>query len=742
VGETETVIDLSGTWKATVATDDLRRRYSEPTFDDADWSSIAVPNHWRSETSFAHNDGALLYRKEFSVISPSDDQGPPDPATRSWLQFDGVFYQGDVWLDGDYLGDTEGYFVPHSFEVTEALRSRTDHLLAIEVTCAPQKNRSSKRNLTGVFQHWDCIHPDWNPGGIWRPVRIVTTGSVRIERLRVLCVEADEHRATLAIRANLDTNTARSVDVATDVIDGSQTGDHTVATHTQQHSLASGMNRVEWRVTIDNPTLWWPHALGEPHLVEVEVRVSDESGQLTDTRRRRTGLRQIRQNNWIYEVNGQRIYMKGANQGPLRMAIAETTIDEARELVARARDAGLDFLRLHAHISHPHVYDAADEAGMMIWQDLPLQWGYSRTVRKPAIEQAREAVDVLGHHPSIIQWSGHNEPLALDIEPGDSLGDRKRAANMIGRYLLAQQLPTWNKSVLDFAIHRSLTRSDPSRPISAHSGILPGPLSGGSDTHLYFGWYHQNERDFPMWLRRLPRLARFLSEFGAQAVPSGPGAAFLEPDKWPDLDWERISATHALQLSFMERNVQRAKYSTFQEWAESTQRYQAYLVRRHIEELRRIKYHPNGGFAMFSFQDAADHPAVTWSVLGHDGDAKLGFEALRAACAPVIVVGDRLPPTLAPGSSTEINVHVVNDLRTTLRNATVVATLRIGSASPLRWTWAGDCPADHVARVGSVPVWIPAQAPVGTPVELRLEMLHDAHQPINVDNTVIAVTNR
>jgi beta-mannosidase len=721
------VIELNGEWKATVADDELRRRSADPAFDDSGWADITVPGHWRSESNFATNDAPLIYRRRFDT--------PPSPADaaadRWWLQFDGVFYQGDVWLDGNYLGDTEGYFAPHSFEVTEQLAARDDHLLSVEVACAPQKNRTSKRNLTGVFQHWDCIHPNWNPGGIWRPVRLLSTGSVRIERLRVLCIEASPTKAVLAIRANLDTGQARSVDVSTQVTDHSAV----VADHTQQHSLASGMNRVEWKVTIDNPTLWWPRALGEPNLVDVEVRVTDDTGVVTDTRRRRTGLRQVREEDWKFTINGQRMFLKGANQGPLRMAIADTTVAEAKAIVAAAQGANLDFLRVHAHLSHSALYDAADEAGLLLWQDMPLQWGYARSVRKAAVEQAREAVDLLGHHPSVFMWSGHNEPIALDIEPGESLADRKRAANMIGRFLLLQELPTWNKSVLDYAIHRSLTRSDPSRPISAHSGILPGPFSPGSDTHLYFGWYHGNERDLPQWLRRLPRVARFLSEFGAQAVPTD--ATFMEPERWPNLDWERLSRDHGIQLTFMERNVPRDRFTTFDSWADATQRYQAYLVRRHIEELRRLKYHPTGGFAMFCFQDAADHPAVTWSVIGNDGSPKQGYEALKAACAPVIVVGDRLSPSLAPGSSTEIDVHVVNDLRTTLRNATVVATLRIGSATPLRWTWTGDCPADHVVRVGSVPVWIPAQAPVHTPVELRLEMIHPEHRPTNVDATVI-----
>ena len=80
--------------------------------------SFEVPGHWRRTDEFADSDGPLLYRTSFA-----SDPLPTD--RRAWLVFDGIFYQSDVWLDGAYLGDTEGYFFPHQFEVTERFaRSR------------------------------------------------------------------------------------------------------------------------------------------------------------------------------------------------------------------------------------------------------------------------------------------------------------------------------------------------------------------------------------------------------------------------------------------------------------------------------------------------------------------------------------------------------------------------------------------------------------------------------------------
>ena len=130
------------------------------------------------------------------------------------MTLDGVFYQADVWLDGAYLGDPEGYFFPHSFDITGLSRLASEHVLAVEVACPPQRNRKAKRTITGVFQNWDAMDPTWNPGGLWRPVRIETTGPVRIDRCRVLCRDVNDTRAHLRLHARLDSDAARTVRVA------------------------------------------------------------------------------------------------------------------------------------------------------------------------------------------------------------------------------------------------------------------------------------------------------------------------------------------------------------------------------------------------------------------------------------------------------------------------------------------------------------------------------------------------
>jgi beta-mannosidase len=687
-------MELGGAWRAATADDTLRRRFPEPDLNDSTWETVAVPGHWRSAPAFGDTDGPLFYRRGFET--PETDR--PEEGRRAWLDFDGLFYQGDVWLDGSYLGDTEGYFFPHSFEVTDALAARAEHTVAVEVTCSPPSDLTAKRNLTGVFQHWDCIDPAWNPGGIWAPVRIEHTGPVRIAGLKVLCPEARAERAVLHLEADLDAADAVTVSVTTQIRRHPAPGQlrcEPLIERVAEETLAGGRNRVRWRITIEGPELWWPHALGDQPLHDVVVGV-EVAGASSDKKTVVTGLRQIRLRNFVATVNGERLFLKGANAGPVRRELAEASAAECEADVALARAAGLDLIRLHAHISRPETYDAADRAGMLIWQDLPLQWGYTN-VRRQAVRQARQAVRLLGHHPSVALWCGHNEPFAL---PG--AGETNAEAATTRRFLAGQFLPGFNRTVLDSSLRRALERADSSRPVVSHAGVLPHP-SGGTDTHFYAGWHHGEERDLAQWLGRLPVLARFVGEFGAQAVPET--AAWMHPERWPDLDWEVIEAAHGMDRRVFERRVPPAEYASFDGWRQATQQHQADLIRHHIETLRRLKYRPTGGFCQFMLADA--QPAVSASVLDHERRPKAGYQALAEACAPVIVVADRPAASYRAGERVRLAVHAVSDLRRPITAARATAVLR-WPGEHRTWEFEGDIAADSCSRIGRIEMTLPA----------------------------------
>ena len=541
-------MELSGVWLAAVADDDVRRSGIGLDTDDSTWTPVPVPGHWRNTPEFAATDGPVMYRHAFTATAPPEGR-------RRWITLDGVFYQADIWLDGAYLGDPEGYFFPHTFDVTTLSRFADDHVLAVEVTCSPQTSTTGRRNITGVFQSPTSTA---NPGGLWRPVRCFDTGPVRIDRLRVLCRDADERRAHLRIAARLDSDREAAVTIRTS-IDGDVRDE-------AQLVVASGQNELEWNIDITDPTLWWPRALGEQPLVDVVVDVLID-GASSDRRERRTGLRQITWDNWQCTVNGERLFLKGANYLPVAELPADATSERIHGDLRAAVDLGLDALRIHGHIADREVYAVADELGLLLLQDFPLQWGHARSVRAQAVEQARAAVDSLGHHPSIAMWSAHDDPGGADADGGPP-GWRRQV-----RTITSAQLPSWNRSVLDRWVKRAFEKADSTRHVVAHSGVLPHlPQLDGTDSHLWFGWRHGDAEDLAEFARRLPRMVRFVSEFGSASPPRS--AAFIDEellvDEWPGLDWDRLVTEHGYERSTFERLFPPTDFDTYEEWRDTT----------------------------------------------------------------------------------------------------------------------------------------------------------------------------
>ncbi len=328
--------------------------------------------------------------------------------------------------------------------------------------------------------------------------------------------------------------------------------------------------------------------------------------------------------------------------------------------VARAVDAHLDILRVHTHVAPPALYDAADEVGLLLWQDFPMEGGYARGVRKEAARQARAMVELLGHHPAIVAWCAHDAPLGDDD---------------VMRTVANVALPTWGKEVLDRSTARAIARADGTRPVVRSSGA-------GDDSHLWFGWRHGTLAGVAPTLRALPRLGRFVSAFGAQSVPDH--AEWMRPEQWPHLDWDALAEHHGMERSAFETHVPPADAKSFDEWCDATQAYQAALLQLQIEDLRRCKGSPCGGFTLFCLADPS--PAVGFGLLDHERAPKRAYAAVRDACRPVLAMVD-------PRTG---NVHVANDTRTAIVDAEVVVAVDGRTRR-----WHGDLDADAVVFVGS-----------------------------------------
>lgn len=697
-------LDLSGRWRAGRADEDLRRTWYGDDFEDSDgaFSEVDVPGHWRSTAAFATNDDPILYRRRFTTLTLA-------PHTRAWLHLDGICAQGDVWLDGTYLGNTDGAWIPHRFEVSEVLARRNEHVLGIEVASAPVGDRTSKRGLLGTWQDGPYVAEGWNPGGIWRPVGIRRTGPVAITKRRVLCTAATPTRAIVTVSCSLDAASACEVAIRT-VIDGQ--------TSERRQPLAGGSNDVTWSVEVPDPRLWWPAELGDQPMYDVQVEVSmveaiteadaattgrserDVSGTVSDSFATRIGLREVRRNDWIWSINGERLFLRGVLVGPGAHELGTAAAEVFSEQIRHARDAGCNLVRVHAHLSRDELYDEADRTGMLVWQDLPLYRGQNRGVRRSALRTAQAAVDRLGSHPSIIVWCGHDDP--------DLTAPRAATVGFTRRFV-SHELPNWSRSVVDRSVKRALSAADGTRPVIASSGTWPHPPSlEGSDIHLDLGWSSGAPEDLARLARAVPRAVRFV-----QITPS-PSPTRRAPDDggapWPPENPAALIDPGSFDLDLLLARLPPDVFDSPSDWFRAAHNLQAHLIRTQVEMLRRLKYRPTGGFTIAHLADL--YPTTAPSLVDHTGEAKPAMAALRDACAPLLVTLNPWPGCSHAGDLIGCDVHVVNDLRTDVTDARCDVRLRLthtGSEIETQsWSFLGNVSADSVALVGRTVLHVPS----------------------------------
>ena len=681
-------MDLSGPWRIAARSAELDRAGADPDLDDDDWDVIHVPGHWGEHPQFLDAEGPLLYRRNFSAEAPQDGH-------RAWLRFDGVMSEAEVWLDGEHLDDTNVYFTSHRFEITDQLKASTNHALAVEVS-NPPPGEGAKRSMTGSLQSGP-LAPPGSPGGIWRGVGIDTTGPAAIVSARLLCTEATRTEASLQFRMVIDAVEAGEVRVDTSIVGP----DGTTAGGVITHAVASGENHIEWTSTIENPDLWWPAAMGSQPRYDVGVAVRTLDGKLSDRRGWRTGIRTVEVDDMLWKVNGEPIFVKGIAVGPHGRFLGSVDADRLTADVALVADAGLDLIRIQGHVTRQEFYDAADDLGVLIWQDLPLIGTYNTRSRRTAAKTARAVVDELGHHPSIAVWCGHDEPNGPPLPtPNSATETIATLSKRLGRHFA----PSWNRSILDPMIRKELRSSDPTRAVITRSGSLPNLVDvSRSDSHLWLGWHAGLSEDLAELLKRWPRLGAFIGTIGSQSVVIA--------------DWSEQAPTFTTaQQAAFDRYLPRTAYCSGVEWAHATQAYQAEIIRTQIETLRRLKYSPTGGFCVVSLFDA--EPDGGFGIVDIERQPKLAFDALAQSCRPLIIVADQPVRLVTPGEVVSLAVHAVNDSRRAVTPVRVRAIASIGDWREER-TWEGRIEADSVTFIGNIEFQAP---PITGALIIELEL--------------------
>lgn len=574
----------------------------------AGWKPIEVPR----QLSAREGRQSVWYRTEFPR---------PDHSGRIVLRIGGAFLATNVWLNGKLLGSHYGYFAPFGFDITPYLKP--ENLLVICCESPVETLPGRKRHIMGLFNDGDLKPypasaysslPDpyrWEvPVGLWRPVELEYVGPITIDWMRLKPgFQAGDGR--LEVEARLRNLDGRQMEGEVELIVPAP-GREPLRLKRELRLAGGADQTLTMQLAFPGARRWDPWRLGEQPMYRAELITRSsggtESARVEDSFAFRDLTWDIGPRRWALSVNGRPIFLRGACYSPSNR-LDELTAERFDADLATAKEANIDALRVVANVLPDDFYRRADSAGMLVIQDLPLTGSYAyhatvndaRFFEQAAREQQVEMVEMLRNRPSIVLWSAHDDPpwLATNSDLGEIHAVRQN-------------------HTIDQDLKVSFERLDPSRPALAASGDV--------DLHLMLGWSNGSWAD----LAEVEPL--MVTTFGAQSLPAADSPVWEQIEtRWPAAD-DEPSWRHAgfQPVNWAERGSGLpSAHRSLESYAESSQRYQADVVRFAAEHMRTRKFESCWGAFVYHLVDP--FPGIGFGLLDGARRPKLALEALARA---------------------------------------------------------------------------------------------------------------
>ena len=466
---------------------------------DSLWKNINLPHTWNAKDAFIkireYQKGTGWYQKVLLVNNL-------EKGNRIYLYFEGANQLTDVFLNGKHVGQHVGGYTAFAFDVTVYLKYDEANIIAVKV--------DNSHNLD-----IPPLNADFNfYGGIYRDVWLIETNPVHIDVLNyaspgvfISTPVVSEKSAEVNIRGRIinETSSRKDIKVVNLIVDKL---DNQVLSSENDLTIEPGASAdFESVETINNPQLWSSES---PYLYKVFTTVFEDEKPV-DAVANPLGIRWfgLKTSEGMF-LNGKPIKLYGTNRHQDYPGLGNALPDDYhRQDIKIIKENGFNFLRLAHYPQDPSLLQAADEAGLIIWEELPIVnlISMSESFYKNCTEMLTEMIRQHYNHPSIFIWGFMNEVLLLKPDPmpdgyGEAIVNLASILNDVAK------------------------KEDPARYTAA--ALSDGEIDNGSGfesvpdivgMNLYFGWYYQELNTFGGFLdsyhNKYPDKNIIISEYGA-----------------------------------------------------------------------------------------------------------------------------------------------------------------------------------------------------------------------------------
>ena len=626
-----------GNWKLKRAEDTAASgsQISTSNFDDSNWMIATVPGtvltsylkngaipdpnfgDQQLQISDAYFTTDFWYRNSFKI--PENYKGK-----KIWLNFDGINWKADVFVNGTNVGRIDGAFIRGMFDVTSLVQSGSTACLAVFIhknatpgAVTVQTLKSAGGNGGALGADNPTIHAsigwDWMPTirgrntGIQDDVFLSATENVNIvdpfivTNLPLPSTSSADIKLTVDLKNNSSSNIIGVLKGK--ITPGNITFSQNVVLEASKTKSVTIDQKAFPQLTISNPKLWWPNGYGNQDMYEMSLTF-ESNGKVSDKQVVPFGIREITTDTsdkvLKIIVNGVRIFMRGGNWG---MSESMLQLDEQGydDRVRLHRDENFTMIRNWVGMTgDDDFYKACDKYGVMIWDDFWLaNPGDGPNPDDPDMfmQNAIDKLKRVRNHPSIALYCGRNE--------GNP------------------------PSTLDTKLVSATSSFDGTRPYIPHSAA--DMVSGfGPYSVQHPKWYFQNRSG-----------KKLHSEMGMPNMPSVESMkAMLPEDKlWPINEmWGLHDYCNSAQGAQAFSNQINKNYGTAASIEDFCRKAQMVNMENHKAMFEPFAGAGGNGLLMWMSQSA--WPSMVWQTYDYYLEQTAGYYGCKKACEPLHILWD------------------------------------------------------------------------------------------------------